>query len=110
MESSDYVLSMDASTNPNGLQVYVDGQSLASPIEFKSLAYGEYEVTVEVMRGPSEYVYDPITLRWNSVCDASQNASLNLLVSYVSTCARAEFYQTTFNTFAVTAQAFVISN
>ncbi len=101
MEASDFVLSMNPSSNPNGLQVYVDGQSLASPITFHSLAYGPYEVTVEVYRGPALYAYDPISLSWSSVCDPQFSSELLMTVSYVPTCARAEFYTTVFNTFSV---------
>jgi hypothetical protein len=101
-EEGDYVLSLDPSSNPDGLVVYVGGQLLTSQLQFGGLAYGSYAVTVEVYRGPKKYDYDPITLTFESACDDKITSSLSLTVSYLRTCARAEFHKN-LRTFKVSA-------
>ena len=102
---SDYTLSIDLSSNPGGLQVYVDGQSVVNGIIFSELNYGSYEIEVEVYRGPTAYEYDPVTLSFGSVCDNAISSSLTLSVSYVRTCAMAEF-ASSFDTFTVSSLKF----
>ena len=104
-EASDYVLSLDPSSNPDGLLVFVGGQVLSDPLLFSGLGYGSYVVTVEVYRGPSKYDYDPITLFFGSVCDGDISSDLTLTVSYVRTCARAEFHKN-LRTFTVNADKY----
>jgi hypothetical protein len=103
-EASDYVLSLDSSSNPDGLVVMVGGQLLTSSLSL-SLEYGSYAVTVEVYRGPTKYEYDPIVLTFGSACDGSISSSLTLTVSYVRQCARAEFHKN-FRSFEVASNKF----
>jgi hypothetical protein len=82
--------------------VYVGGQVLTSQLAFGGLGYGSYAVTVEVYRGPKKYDYDPIVLSFSSACDETISASLELTVSYLRSCARAEFHKN-LRTFKVSA-------
>ncbi len=104
-EAGDYRLSLDPSSNPDGLVVMVGGQVLSSQLLLRQLEYGSYSVTVEVYRGPTKYEYDPIVLTFGSVCDGSISSSLTLTVSYVRTCARAEFHKN-FRSFEVASNKF----
>ncbi len=103
---SDYVLYIDASTNPDGLAVYLGDQALTTPIVFGALSYGSYSVTIKVFRGPSKYEYEPISLYFASVCDYfGYNTFIPLTVSFVRECAQAEFHKN-FRTFAVSSNRF----
>jgi hypothetical protein len=99
------VLSLDPSSNPDGLVVMVGGQVLSTPLFLSDLAFGSYAVTVEVYRGPIKYEYDPLVLIFQSACDGSISSSLTLTVSYVRQCARAEFHKN-FRSFDVSSQRF----
>ncbi len=104
-EASDYVLSLDPSSNPDGLVVMVGGQVLSTPLILSNLAFGSYAVTFEVYRGPTKYEYDPLVLIFQSACDEEITSSLTLTVSYVRQCARAEFHKN-FRSFDVSSQRF----
>jgi hypothetical protein len=82
--------------------VYVGGQVLTSQLAFGGLGYGSYAVTVEVYRGPKKFDYDPVFLNFGSVCDGDIGASLPITVSYLRSCARAEFHKN-LRTFKVSA-------
>ncbi len=103
---SDYVLYLDASTNPDGLAVYLGDQALTGTVVFGGLSYGSYSVTVKIFRGPSKYEYEPISLYFASVCDFyGANTFIPLTVSFVRECAQAEFHKN-FRTFAVSSDRF----
>ena len=95
-------MSLVPGSNPDGLIVNVGGQVLTRQLLYRGLAYGSYAVTVEVYRGPKKFDYDPVVLTFGSVCDLGISSSLSLTVSYVRTCARAEFHKN-LRTFKVTA-------
>ncbi len=107
-DASNYELDLIESTNTDGLRVYVGGQLLQPNLYLVNLNPGAYDMVVEVFRGPELYSYEPIQLIFQSTCDMAQVFTTVLLtVSYVRTCARAEFYSN-FQTFAVTAAQYVI--
>ncbi len=100
------MLYLDATSNTEGLAVYVGGQPLTDHIFFYELDYGSFSVTIEVFRGPSLFEYEPITIKFESLCDDDAfSTSIDLTVSYIRTCARAEFHKN-FRTFAVSSNRF----
>lgn len=62
LKSLSLKLTVDNSTNPNGAQLYIDGQSLTSGIEFKVAPGSSLVKTLEVARGTNAYDYENITL------------------------------------------------
>ncbi len=102
------MLFLDATSNTGGLSVYVGDQPLTGRLVL-SLEYGSFSISVQVFRGPSQYEYEPITINFESLCDGDTfSTSIDLTVSYIPTCARAEFHKN-FRTFAVSSDAFVVS-
>jgi hypothetical protein len=107
-DAGDYELYLDASSNPDGLLVYIGGQPLTGHLFLRELDYGSFSMTVEVFRGPSKYEYEPIKIIFASICDYDNvHTSITLTPSYIRTCARAEFHKN-FRTFAVSSDAFVV--
>ena len=105
---SDYVFFVDPFSNTNGLTVLDGGQNMMVPILYGGLYRGAYPAVVQVFRGPQKYDYDPIDINFESVCDGDiyTTVTVQLTVSYVRSCAMAEFFSK-FRTFQVTADAFV---
>jgi hypothetical protein len=105
-DAGDYELYLDASSNPDGLLVYIGGQPLTGHIFLRELEYGSFSMTVEVFRGPSKYEYEPIKIIFASICDYDNvHTSITLTPSYIRTCARAEFHKN-FRTFAVSSDRY----
>ena len=63
-ETWAYNLSMKNETNPHGAILRVNGQNLASGIDFEIEAGQSTEATLTVERGPVEYIYDGLTLQF----------------------------------------------
>jgi len=90
---NDYIIYQDMNSGNKGLRVYVDGQPVNGVLTFAGLYYGSYTKTVEIHRGPSAYVYSPVNLNWEPLCDGDHfSVTIPFTVSFVQTCARAEFH------------------
>ncbi len=105
-EPGDYDIYLDESTNPDGLVILIDGQALNAHIFLRKLPYGSFLLQVQVLRGPSKYEYEPFVIVLTSMCDFyNVYTSIPLTVSWIRTCARAEFHKN-FRTFAVSSDKY----
>jgi hypothetical protein len=103
---NDYIIYQDMNNGNNGLRVYVDGQPVVGILTFLGLYYGSYTKLVEIYRGPSAFTYEPVWLIWEALCDGDHfSVTIPFTVSYVQTCARAEFHRK-LTSFAITSFRF----
>ena len=68
-DDENYLLALDATTNPNGLEVYAAGSNLVEGITVTVPAGEQLEMDIAVYRGPEEYVYDPINIEIMPPCE-----------------------------------------
>ncbi len=88
--------------------MFVGGQSiLQDAMPFYGLNPGNYEHTLEIYRGPRQYVYNAITIGFESVCDLQIMTSVYFTVSWARVCAVAEFYEREFKTFLIDSKTYV---
>ncbi len=94
-EEGDYVLGVDAGSNPEGLRVLVGGQPLTSEVRLRYLPFGGTKTVVEVYR-TGEHVYDfsqtPLVLYMASACQDTMRAEINLKPVFLRTCAPIDFH------------------
>jgi len=68
-DDESYLLALDATTNPNGLEVYAAGSNLVEGVTVTVPAGEQLEMDIAVYRGPEEYVYDPIDIEIMPPCE-----------------------------------------
>ena len=68
-DDENYLLALDATTNPNGLEVYAAGSNLVEGVTVTVPAGEQLEMDIAVYRGPEEYVYDPIEIEIMPPCE-----------------------------------------
>jgi hypothetical protein len=84
-----YQLSVDPSSNPNGLIVLLNGENLVRPVNI-SIPFGQkLRQTLTVYRGPNEYKYTDLKLIFESACDTTIHKEIKMNIEYIPVCAEA---------------------
>ncbi|GIQ61045.1 hypothetical protein Flavo103_41810 [Flavobacterium collinsii] len=84
-----YQMSVDPASNPDGLVVLLNGETLVKPIEV-SIPFGQkLRQTLTVLRGPKEYKYKDLTLIFESTCDESIHKEITMDIEYIPVCSEA---------------------
>lgn len=76
-DSSDFDLSMDRRDTARGLVVLANGDTLATNQHYENITE-EFDIDIEVYRGPVHYDYPPVELRLQSRCDSNKVANATL--------------------------------
>ncbi|WP_300977773.1 LamG-like jellyroll fold domain-containing protein [Flavobacterium sp.] len=84
-----YQMSVDPASNPDGLVVLLNGETLVRPVEI-SIPFGQkMRQTLTVLRGPKEYKYEGLTLVFESTCDETIHKEITLDIEYIPVCSEA---------------------
>ncbi|OAZ05366.1 LamG-like jellyroll fold domain-containing protein [Flavobacterium succinicans] len=84
-----YQMSVDPASNPDGLVVLLNGETLVRPVEI-SIPFGQkIRQTLTVLRGPKEYKYEGLTLVFESTCDETIHKEITLDIEYIPVCSEA---------------------
>lgn len=84
-----YQLSVDPSSNPDGLVVLLNGENLVRPVSI-SIPFGQkVRQTLTVFRGPNEYKYTDLKLIFESACDTTIHKEIKMDIEYIPVCAEA---------------------
>ena len=84
-----YQMSVDPASNPDGLVVLLNGETLVKPVEI-SIPFGQkIRQTLTVLRGPKEYKYKDLTLVFESTCDESIHKEITMDIEYIPVCSEA---------------------
>lgn len=84
-----YQLSVDPTSNPDGLVVLLNGENLVQPVPI-SIPFGQkIRQTLTVFRGPKLYNYKDLTLILESPCDGSIQETVKMDIDYIPVCAEA---------------------
>lgn len=102
-ESATSMFYVNAESNPDNLDIRVDGSPIGNPIKYNIAGNNAVTLTISIFRGPLKYTYFPITIGLMSECDNDLKAELNLPVSFLQPCPLALFAGTLLeaNTFVV---------
>lgn len=84
-----YQLSVDPSSNPDGLVVLLNGENLVRPVNI-SIPFGQkLRQTLTVFRGPTQYKYKDLKLIFESACDTTIHKEVKMDIEYIPVCAEA---------------------
>lgn len=85
----EYLFIVGKNSNPDGLTVLLNGQSLVQPVYFL-LPFGQQmRQTLTVLRGPKKYDYKDLSIVMMSPCDTSIVKSVKIDINYIPVCAEA---------------------
>jgi hypothetical protein len=84
-----YQISVDPASNPDGLVVLLNGETLVRPVEI-TIPFGQkIRQTLTVLRGPKEYKYKDLTLIFESTCDETIHKEVTMDIEYIPVCSEA---------------------
>jgi hypothetical protein len=85
----EYQLSVDPASNPDGLVVLLNGETLVKPVAI-AIPFGQkMRQTLTVLRGPKLYDYKDLTLIFESACDTAIHKEVKMDIQYIPVCAEA---------------------
>ena len=90
-EKGDYEIFTSLANNPDGLKLMVNGNALTETIKISKMPFGATKFTIEVLRGPKKYAYDPVTIGVRSQCDLTIYDKLDIQPTYLKMCSTIEW-------------------
>ena len=83
LDGMDYEVEVLDGTNPNGLQLSIDGTSIVNPVAFTVPGGSSLQKILTVARGPFDYNYTNVGVIIHSSCQYDPNGNADLIVDTV---------------------------